>query len=221
MAYILDPQIIAPSFSEAISQLTNITLMKLGININSLPFWLGVIGFPLAMFEVLTRHIATAINILLRKAHNNIVKSLKALFQFCLVISFLMAITLVFIYHSEYATKVPHISQGVLTVIIKYTLVVAFFVMSILILSSLSYLAGQGNQVAGIGFILGAISLAMESIQNYGFTAKISLSITALFAAFLWYYGNKHNKAMELKGNKQEDMIEGIYRRRNHLRNLE
>jgi len=220
VAYILDPQIIAPSFSEAISQLTSITLIKLGIDINSLPFWLSVVGYPLVMFEVFTRHIATAINILLRKAHDNTVELIRVLFQVFIVISILTAIFLVMIYHSEYATKTPNISQELLTVTIKYTIVIAFFVTAILFLSSLSYLAGQGNQVAGIGFILGTTGLVIEAIQNYGFTAEIFLSITALFGAFLWHYGNKHNKAMELKGNKQEDLIDGIQRRRNHLRNL-
>ncbi|MBL4942130.1 MAG: hypothetical protein JKY81_10760 [Colwellia sp.] len=74
------------------------------------------------------------------------------------------------------------------------------------------YLAGSGNQVAGIGFILGTASLVFEAIQNFGFTA--------LFGAFLWHYGNKHNKAMELKGNKQEYLIDGIQRRRKHFKNL-
>lgn len=220
MAYILDPQIIAPSFSEAISQLTSITLIKLGIDVNSLPFWLSVVGYPLVMFEVFTRHIATAINILLRKAHDNTVGLIKVLFQLFIILSIFTAIFLVMIYHSEYATKTPNISQELLTVTIKYTIVIAFFVTAILLLSSLSYLAGQGNQVAGIGFILGTAGLFIEAIQNYGFTAEIFLSITALFGAFLWYYGNKHNKVMELKGNKQEDLIDGIQRRRKHLRDL-
>jgi hypothetical protein len=220
VAYILDPQIIASSFSEAISQLASITLTKLGININSLPFWLSVVGYPLVMFEVFTKHIATAINVLLHKAHNNTIVFLRVLFQFFTVISIFTAIGLVMIYHSEYATKIPNISQSLLTIIIKYTIVVSFFVTSILLLSSLSYLAGQGNQVAGIGFILGTTGLIIEAIQNFGFTAEIILSITALFGAFLWHYGNKHNKAMELKGKKQEDLIDGIQRRRNHLRNL-
>ncbi len=220
MAYILDPQIIAPSFSEAISQLTSITLIKLGIDINSLPFWLSVVGYPLVMFEVFTRHIATAINILLRKAHDNTVELIRVLFQVFIVISILTAIGLVMIYHSEHVANMPNISQEVLTATIKYTIVISFFVTAILLLSSLSYLAGQGNQVAGIGFILGTTGLVIEAIQNYGFTAEIFLSITALFGAFLWHYGNKHNKAMELKGNKQEDLIDGIQRRRKHMRNL-
>jgi len=220
VAFLLDPQIIAPSFSEAISQLTSITLIKLGININSLPFWLSVVGYPLVMFEVFTRHIATAINILLRKAHNNSVELIRVLFQIFIMISIIAAIGLVLIYHSEYVANMPNISQKQLTDIIKYTIVVAFFVTAILLLSSLSFLAGQGNQVAGIGFILGTTGLVIEAIQNYGFTAEISLSITALFGAFLWHYGNKHNKAMELKGNKQEDLIDGIQRRRNQLRNI-
>jgi len=74
MAYILDPQIIVPSFNAAISQLASISLHNLGLNITSLPFWLGVIGYPLAMFEVFTKHIATAINVLLRQVHINTVK---------------------------------------------------------------------------------------------------------------------------------------------------
>lgn len=220
MAYILDPQIIAPSFSEAISQLTSITLIKLGIDINSLPFWLSVVGYPLVMFEVFTRHIATAINILLRKAHDNTVGLIKVLFQLFIILSIFTAIFLVMIYHSEYATKMPNISRELLIVVIKYTIVIAFFVTAILLLSSLSYLAGQGNQVAGIGFILGTTGLVIEAIQNYGFTAETFLSITTLFGAFLWHYGNKYNKAMDLKGNKQEDLVDGIQRRREHLRNL-
>jgi len=220
VAYILDPQIIAPSFSEAISQLTSITLIKLGIDINSLPFWLSVVGYPLVMFEVFTRHIATAINILLRKAHDNTVELIQVLFQVFIVASIITTIGLVMIYHSEHVAKMPNINQDLLTVIIKYTIVVAFFVTSLLLISSLSYLAGQGNQVAGIGFILGTTGLVIEAIQNYGFTAEISLSITALFGAFLWHYGNKHNKEMELRGNKQEDLLDGIQRRRNHMRNL-
>jgi hypothetical protein len=220
VAYILDPQIIAPSFSEAISQLTSITLIKLGIDINSLPFWLSVVGYPLVMFEVFTRHIATAINILLRKAHDNTVELIRGVFQVFIVFSILTAIGLVMIYHSEHVANMPNINQEVLTVTIKYTIIVAFFVTAILLISFLSLLAGQGNQVAGIGFILGTTGLVIEAIQNYGFTAGIFLSITGLFGAFLWHYGNKHNKAMELKGNKQEDLIEGIQRRRNHMRNL-
>jgi len=220
VAYILEPQIIAPSFSEAISQLTSITLIKLGIDINSLPFWLSVVGYPLVMFEVFTRHIATAINILLRKAHDNTVGLIKVLFQLFIILSIFTAIFLVMIYHSEYATKMPNISRELLIVVIKYTIVIAFFVTAILLLSSLSYLAGQGNQVAGIGFILGTTGLVIEAIQNYGFTAEIFLSITTLFGAFLWHYGNKYNKAMDLKGNKQEDLVDGIQRRREHLRNL-
>jgi hypothetical protein len=220
VAYIFDPQIIAPSFSEAISQLTSITLIKLGIDVNSLPFWLSVVGYPLVMFEVFTRHIATAINILLRKAHNNTVELIRVLFQVFIMSSIIAAIGLVLIYHSEHVAKIPNISQEILTVTIKYTIVVAFFVTSILLISSLSLLAGQGNQVAGIGFILGTTGLVIEAIQNFGFTAEILLSITALFGAFLWHYGNKHNQAIELKGNKQEDLMDGIKRRRNHMRNL-
>jgi len=220
VSFILDPQIIGPSFSEAASQLASLTFIRLGIDINSLPFWLSVVGYPLVMFEVFTRHIATAINVLLHKAHNNTVGFIRIFIQVFMVFCIVTAIILTMIYHSEYAEKMPNISQALLTATIKYSIVVMFVISSILLLSSLSYLAGQGNQVAGIGFILGTTGLVLEAIQNYGITAEIILSITALFGAFLWHYGNKHNKAMELKGNKHEPIIDGIQRRRKHLRNL-
>ncbi len=220
MAYIIDPQIVVPAFSGAISQLTNISLIKLGVNINSVPFWLSVIGFPLAMFEVFTRHIATAINVLLRKTHHNTVQFFRAVIKFIIVITLLTAVGLFAIYDTEHAAKMPNISLGLLTLLIKYTLIGGVVVLSVFLLSFLSYLAGQGNQVAGIGFIIGTIGLVIESVQNFGFTAKVALGITAVFGVFLWHYGNKHNKAMELKGNKQEDLIDGIQRRREHLRNL-
>jgi len=221
VAYILDPQIILPSFNEAISQLASITLNKLGININSLPFWLSVVGFPLVMFEVFTKHITTAINVLLRKVHLSTVEFLRGLFQFFLVISILTVIGLVALYNSEYVSKMPQIDQDLLTSIFKYTILVSFFIITTLLLSSLSYLTGQGNQVAGIGFLLGATGLFIEAIQNFGFTAKIVLSVTSVCGLFLWHYGNKYNKSMELKGNKQENMMTGIQRRRKHLRNIQ
>jgi len=218
VTYILDLQIIAPSFNEAISQIASITFNRLGININSFPFWLSVVGYPLVMFEVFTKHIATAINVLLRKAHINMVEFLGGLFQVFMVISIVAIIGLIALYHSEHAAKVPNISQLQLTIIFKYTIAASFLVISILLLSSLSYLAGQGNQVAGIGFLLGTTGLFIEAIQNFGLIAEIMLSVTSMFGVVLWFYGNKHNKAMELKGNKKEDLLDGIQRRREHLK---
>lgn len=221
MAFILDPQIIAPSLNEAISQLASITLNRLGININSLPFWLSVVGYPLVMFEVFTKHIATAINVLLRKAHINTIDFLHGLFQFLVILSILSTIGIITLYNSEYATKVPSISHETLVGFFKYTIAIGFIVVSILLLSSLSYLTGQGNQVAGIGFILGTTGLFIEAEQNFGFTAEIIIVITSMFGAFLWYYGNKYNKKMERKTNKPENIIDGIQRRRKRLRELQ
>lgn len=220
MVFVLDPQIIVPSFNEAISQLASITFNRLGININSLPFWLSVVGYPLVMFEVFTKHIATALNVILRKAHTNTLDFLHGFFQFIVVISILTTIGLVAIYNSEHAIKVPSINQEILIVFFKYSIAIGFVVISILLLSSLSYLTGQGNQVAGIGFILSTTGLFIEARQNFGFTAEIIIGITSLLGLFLWIYGNKYNKKMELKSNKQENIIDGIQRRRKHLREM-
>lgn len=220
MVFVLDPQIIVPSFNEAISQLASITLNRLGININSLPFWLSVVGYPLVMFEVFTKHIATAINVILRKAHTNTLDFLHSFFQFIVAISILTIIGLVAIYNSEHATKVPSINHEMLVVFFKYAIAIGFVVISILLLSSLSYLTGQGNQVAGIGFILSTTGLFIEARQNFGFTAEIVIVITSIIGLSLWFYGNKYNKKMEQKRNKQENIIDGIQRRRKHLRQI-
>ena len=220
MFFVLDPQIIAPSFNEAISQLVSITLNRLGININSLPFWLSVVGYPLVMFEVFTKHIATALNVILRKAHTNTINFLHAFFQFLIVISILTTIGLVALYNSEHATKIPSINHEGLVGFFKYTIAIGFVVISILLLSSLSYLTGQGNQVAGIGFILSTTGLFIEARQNFGFTAEIVIAVTSILGFFLWFYGNKYNKKMAQKSNKQENIIDGIQRRRKHLREM-
>lgn len=220
MVFVLDPQMIAPSFNEAISQLASITLNRLGININSLPFWLSVIGYPLVMFEVFTKHIATAINVLLRKAHTNTLDFLHGFFQFIVILGILTTIGLVALYNSEHVTKIPSINHEMLIGFFKYTIAIGFVVVSILLLSSLSYLTGQGNQVAGIGFLLSTTGLFIEAKQNFGFTAEIVIGVTSILGLFLWFYGNKYNKKMVQKSIKQENIIDGIQRRRKHLREM-
>lgn len=220
MVFVLDPQIIVPSFNEAISQLVSITLNRLGININSLPFWLSVVGYPLVMFEVFTKHIATALNVILRKAHTNTINFLRVFFQFLVAISILTTIGLTALYNSEHATKIPSINHEVLVGFFKYTIAIGFVVISILLLSSLSYLTGQGNQVAGIGFILSTTGLFIEARQNFGFTAEIVIGVTSMLGLFLWFYGNKYNKKMAQQSNKQENIFDGIQRRRKHLREM-
>lgn len=220
MEYIIDPQIITPAFREAFSQLSSISLSMLGVNLNSLPFWLSVIGFPLAMFEVFTQHIATAINLLLHNTHNNTVKFLRSIFQFFIAISVLIIIGLVIIYNTENTLQMPNINQNQLTVFFKYSIVFLFIVASIIILSSLSYLTGQGNYVSGIGFILGSTALSLEAIQNYGFIAQVISGVVIISCFALWHYGRKYNKAMSKKAKPQEDLIDGIQRRRKQLRKL-
>ena len=156
-----------PSFSEAINQLANITLNRLGVDINSLPFWLSVFGYPLVMFEVFTKHIATAINVLLRKAHMKTMLLIRVVFQLTITLSILTIVALTALYHSEYASIVGNISKPILTTTFKYLIAVTFIVTTILLLSSLSYLTGQGNQVAGIGFISSTTGLFIESVQNF------------------------------------------------------
>lgn len=221
MTFILDPQIIIPSFNEATSQLANLTLNKLGIDINSIPFWLSVIGYPLVMFEVFTKHIATAINILLRKAHINTIGFILKLIQLVIILSFFVTIGLAALYNSEYVDKVPNINSEFLTIFFKYIIIIAFVIFSVLLLSSLSYLTGQGNQVAGIGFLLGTVALAIEAIQNFGSTATIVLGITTIFGWALWHYGNSYNKSTALKQSRQENLIDGIQSRRKRLRNIQ
>lgn len=89
-----------------------------------------------------------------------------------------------------------------------------------MLISSLSYLTGQGNQVAGIGFILSTRGLFIEARKNFGFTAEIVIGITSILGLFLWFYGNKYNKKIVLKSNKQENIIDGTQRRRKHLREM-
>ena len=220
MVFVLDPQIIVPSFNEAISQLVSITLNRLGININSLPFWLSVVGYPLVMFEVFTKHIATALNVILRKAHTNTLDFLHGFFQFIVILGILTLIGLAALYNSEHATKIPSINHEMLITFFKYTIAIGFVVISILLLSSLSYLTGQGNQVAGIGFMLSTTGLFIEARQNFGFTAEIVIGVTSILGLFLWFYGNKYNKKVTQKSNKQENIIDGIQRRRKHLREM-
>lgn len=220
MAYIIDPQIIISALSEAISQLTNISLSKLGININSLPFWLSVVGFPLAMFDVFTKHIATAINVLLHKTHNNTVKFSRGMLQVFIIISVLIIIGLAILYNKEHTIQMPNINQSQLTTFFKFSIIMIFIVASILILSSLSYLTGQGNYVSGIGFILGGIGLSLEAVQTYGFIAQVISAVTIIPCFVLWHYGRKYNKAMSRKIKPQEDILVGIRNRRKQLRKL-
>ena len=115
----------------------------------------------------------------------------------------------------------PDISTEFLTIFFKYIIIISFAIFSILLLSSLSYLTGQGNQIAGIGFLLGTIALSIEAVQNFGSTAKIVLSITTIFGWGLWHYGNSYNKSTALKQSRQENLIDGIQSRRKKLRKIQ
>ncbi|MFT5852573.1 MAG: hypothetical protein ACI87J_002551 [Colwellia sp.] len=208
MAYVIDPQIIIPSFSEAISQLANITLNQLGVDINSLPFWLAIIALPLAMFETFTKHIATAINVIFHKAHKETVSFLNGLFKAFFTIIFISLVVLYFLQNSQYSSRLPSISQEQLTAILKYIVIVVFIVTVTLLFSSLSYFTGQGNHVTGIGFILGIVSISIEVNQNYGFVGNVVVSIIVLICISLWVYGREYENKIKLIEQRKKESLE-------------
>jgi len=190
----IEPDIVIPAFKGALEQISRLSLAKLGLDITELPFWLAIIGFPLAVFETCTKHIATALNVLLRKVHINL-QAIAGMFLPIFVLALLIILLLFFGYREGVITR--SVREVELTQIFYYLILFLGGMSCCLFIASLSRLTGQGNYVTGIGFIMGALSIYIEVVQEYGLIGQISCLAALSATVGLWIYGRNYNLRLE------------------------
>ncbi len=202
MPQFIEAEIVIPALKAALVHLSHLSLSKLGIDITKLPFWLAIIGFPLAVFETCTKHIATALNLLLHKFHLNLREVAGLFFPILLIVVF---ITFFMFVGFENGKIQRQVTQAELTTFFYYSILIVSFVACFLFITSLSRLTGQGNYVTGIGFLVGAASIYIEVVQEYGVVGQISSFVAFITTIGLWIYGRNYNLKLEKQrlANKQ------------------
>lgn len=178
------------AISDAWNQSQNIVLGLLAFEIQSISFWLLLIGIMLLTFETITRHVARGAVELLIKSHR-IVTLLKyaALLSMGLISSYLC---FWMFKHYQNSSEVL-INTFQLLPIFLYFIFITFIAIIYLFLILLTKLIGQENYVVGFGAICTTLSLYMYVDQHFGIVGGlISLIVFTLIFA-LWSYGRIHN----------------------------
>lgn len=213
MSQFIEPEIVIPALKAAVEQLSQLSLAKIGIDVTELPFWLAIIGFPLAVFDTCTKHIATALNLLFHKIHLNL-REITGMFIPMLLI---FAVVIFFLFVGFENGKVKRqMTQTELTTLFYYAILVIGIVACFLFITSLSRITGHGNYVTGIGFLMGASSIYIEVVQEYGFKGQMACLVAFGLTTSLWIYGRNYN--LKLENEKQQDREVGFHAR-NRFRN--
>ncbi len=199
MSQLIELEIVVPALKEAIEQLSLLSLEKVGLDITEFPFWMAVIGFPLAVFDTCTKHIATALNVLLGKFH----VGFRELIGILLPLVFLIGGLATFILYLGFDSgEIKHqITQTELTSLFYYMALTIGSIACLLFIISLSRLTGHGNYVTGIGFLLGAGSIYIEMIQEYGTQGVVVGLMVLVITLGLWLYGKNHNDKLASKSS--------------------
>ncbi|MDP2561511.1 hypothetical protein [Psychrobium sp. 1_MG-2023] len=190
MPQFIEVDIIIPALDAAIQQVALLSLDKIGLDVSDFPFWLAIIGFPLAVFDTCTKHIATALNIVLHKTHRNLREFTGVLIPVFSSISIFIFIMYVSYQHGLISRQ---ITQNELSQVLYYLLLFLIFIVICLVIASLSRLTGQGNYVTGVGFLMGTASVFIEVIQKYGLIGQISCGVAVGLTFWLWVYGRNYN----------------------------
>lgn len=202
MSQFIEPEIVILALKAAFTQLSQLSLAKIGLDVTELPFWLAIVGFPLAVFDTCTKHIATALNLLLHKLHLNLRK------MSVMIIAILLVVTIV-IYFLFVGFKngdaQPNMTQAELTILFYHAILVIGIFTCLLFIASLSRITGQGSYVTGIGFLMGTLSIYIEVVQEYGFYGRLACLMAFGLTVSLWIYGKNYNLELENKNLRNKD----------------
>jgi len=217
MPNLIEPELLLPALKGALEQISHLSLAKLGLDITRLPFWLAIIGFPLAVFEVCTRHIATALNVLMHKAHRNFIHFLSDMAKLALLPVILFGGMLFYGFNQGHITRA--VSQVELTTAFFYLILGSSAIFTLLFLASLSRLTGQGNYITGTGFLMGAVSIYIEVVQEYGLIGQISCFSAFVATIGLWAYGRNYNLKRQRQAELEKQAMNPQHQRARYLRN--
>ena len=202
MPQFIEPDIVIPALKTALAQLSELSLSKIGLDVTELPFWLAIIGFPLAVFDTCTKHIATALNLLLHKFHF----SLREITGLFIPLLGLIALVVVILFLAFEKGDIQwQVTQPVLVSVFYYAILATGLFACVLFISSLSRITGQGNFVTGIGFLLGTISIFIEVVLEFGTFGQIACSVTLVITVGLWFYGKRYNDKMAMKKQRERE----------------
>ena len=202
MPQFIEPDIVIPALKTALAQLSELSLSKIGLDVTELPFWLAIIGFPLAVFDTCTKHIATALNLLLHKFHF----SLREITSLFIPLLGLIALVVVILFLAFEKGDIQwQVTQPVLASVFYYAILATGLFACVLFISSLSRITGQGNFVTGIGFLLGTISIFIEVVLEFGTFGQIACSVTLVITVGLWFYGKRYNDKMAMKKQRERE----------------
>lgn len=189
-------QIFVSAFQQAtslvISYITNI-LIK--IEVDDLPFWLAIIGFPLATFETFTKHIAVGLNELVMKIHINI----QFLVSVILGATIFLVVVMLGYFMARYKSVFPAIywDLPLLISIFQAVLYILLVTAVTTILVSLSKVIGHGNYITGFGFACTAVSIYIEVEGKFGQIGKVICIGSFIICASLWFYGKCYEKPIK------------------------
>ncbi len=200
MPQFIEPEIVIPALKVAVEQLSQLSLAKIGLDVTELPFWLAIIGFPLAVFDTCTKHIATALNLLLHNLHLSLREITGMFIPMLLIFAFFIFFLFTGFENGKFQRQM---TQAELVTLFYYALLIIGIVACFLFITSLSRITGQGNYVTGIGFLMGALSIYIEVVQEYGVMGQLACLIAFGLTISLWFYGRNYNLRLEKQKQKQ------------------